>query len=204
MALMASSLMSDYQDFLVSDLTAKQLAQLDAGAFFECADAACFPPQGVPTLVQVFKLFKAVDGLLYLEMKGEPVTETFVARVAELIQEHQTGNKVIVESFDHDALRLMKRLAPEVRTAVLFKSRLRRVSSLSKQRILTAATAARADEIALHHTLVSSGLVSAATASGFQIVVWTVEHTKWIARAKDLGIKSLITNNPAKMLVHRI
>jgi len=65
------------------------------------------------------------------------------------------------------------------------------------------ATAARADEIALHHTLVTDGLVQAARDLGFEVVVWTVDDPKWIARSRDIGIKALITNNPAKMLVHR-
>jgi glycerophosphoryl diester phosphodiesterase len=60
------------------------------------------------------------------------------------------------------------------------------------------------DEIALHHTLVSNGLLRAAKDSGFEIVVWTTDHPKWIARARDLGIKALITNNPAKMLAQRV
>ncbi len=189
------------QDFLVSDQTADELQRLDVGAFFEFESH--LPPTGIPTLVQVFELFSAVDCSLYLEMKGEPVTESLVARVAELIQEHQTCDKVVVESFDHDALRLLKQLAPDIRTAALFESRMRRPANLFTQRIFAAATAARADEIALHHTLVTDGLVQAARDLGFEVVVWTVDDPKWIARSRDIGIKALITNNPAKMLVHR-
>jgi glycerophosphoryl diester phosphodiesterase len=193
------------QDLHVSALTASQLQRLDVSAFFQPAeDAGPVLPQGIPTLLQVFELFKKAGGVLYLEMKGEPVTETLVAQVAELIQAHQMRGRVVVESFDHGSLRIMKRLAPEIRTATLFESRMRRPSNLSNERILTAATDAGAEEIALHHTLVSNGLLRTAKDSGFEIVVWTADHPKWIARARDLGIKALITNNPAKMLAHRV
>jgi len=30
------------------------------------------------------------------------------------------------------------------------------------------------------------------------VVVWTVDDSKWIGRARSLGIHALITNDPAK------
>jgi glycerophosphoryl diester phosphodiesterase len=185
-------------DVEVSDLTVAELQKINVAAFFRNASFCA-----VPTLAQVFELFRENEGLLYLEMKGEPVGETLIRRVCSIVEEHQIASQVIVECFDHEAIKFLKGIAPHVRTAALFESRLRRPSNLTCGRVIAAAHAAKADELALHYTLVTERLVTQAIEEGFEVVVWTVDNPKWIRRAKELGIKSLITNDPAKMLAHR-
>lgn len=182
---------------LVSELTVDQLREFNVGAFSRRLDDERYR---VPTLVEVLQMFKKTDGLLYLEMKGEPVGEKLVERVAELIDEHAMGNQVIVECFQLEAIKLLKDIAPGIRTAALFESRLRRPFSRNP---LKAATESHVDEVAPHHSLVTESLVKEAKDSGFEVVVWTVDDPRWIQRAKNLGIKALITNDPASMLVRR-
>lgn len=189
-------------DSVVSELTVRELQRVDVGAFFKPAYAAT-EIHPVPTLTQVFELFQSAGGLLYLELKGEPVTETLITHTAELVTEVGMQSQVIVESFDLQAIKSLKRVAPHIPTAALFERRLRRPGNLFNKNILTAATDSGADELALHYTLVSDRLVNEARAAGFKIVVWTVNDPKWVARARDLGIKSLITNDPASMLANR-
>jgi glycerophosphoryl diester phosphodiesterase len=189
-------------DSVVSKLTVRELQRVDVGAFFKPAHAGS-EIHPVPTLTQVFGMFRHEGGLLYLELKGEPVTETLITRTAELVTEAGIQGRVIVESFDLQAIKSLKRVAPHIPTAALFERRLRRPGNLFNKKILTAATDSGADELALHYTLVSDRLVNAAKAAGFKIVVWTVDDPKWVGRARDLGIKSLITNDPASMLANR-
>ena len=61
----------------------------------------------------------------------------------------------------------------------------------------------RADEIALHHTLVATHVVERARLAGLEVIVWTVDEPNWIARARALGLKALIANNPGMMVRHR-
>lgn len=186
----------------VSELTVAELQRVNAGAFFKSAqEPASFHP--VPTLAQLFELFAHAEGLLYLEMKGEPVTDTLIKCVIEVIDSHDIARRVIVECFDHRAITSLKGLAPHLRTAALFESRIRQPANLFGRRVLAAALATNADELALHHTLVTDRLVLEAKDRGLDVVVWTVDETKWLERARRLGIKSLITNNPANMLAHR-
>jgi glycerophosphoryl diester phosphodiesterase len=65
------------------------------------------------------------------------------------------------------------------------------------------ALAARANEIGLHHTLAAPRVIEKAQREGLGIVVWTVDDPDWIARARALGIKALIANDPANMVHHR-
>ena len=61
----------------------------------------------------------------------------------------------------------------------------------------------QADEIALHHTLAGKSVVEKARQEGLEVVVWTVDDLKWIARAQSLGVKALIANDPGKLVRHR-
>jgi glycerophosphoryl diester phosphodiesterase len=189
---------------LVSELTSNELQQIDVGAWFHRSSQVPrkAEEETVPTLSQVFELFSDEVGSLYLEMKGEPVGDILPARVARLIQKHSFIERVIVESFDHTAIAEVRRVAPDVRTAALFERKFIR-PLLSSRNILARALEAQADEIALHHTLVRDTLVRRARNAGFEVVVWTVEQQHWIERAQELGIKALISNNPATMLQYR-
>jgi glycerophosphoryl diester phosphodiesterase len=43
-------------------------------------------------------------------------------------------------------------------------------------------------------------MIELAIKSGLTPVVWTVDDPRWVQRAKRLGIHSLITNTPAKLI----
>ena len=60
-----------------------------------------------------------------------------------------------------------------------------------------------ADEIALHHTLASAGVIEKAKQQGLEVVVWTVDDPEWISRARSLGVKALIANDPAPLVRYR-
>ncbi len=46
-------------------------------------------------------------------------------------------------------------------------------------------------------------MIEKAKREGLEVVVWTVDDPAWIARARALGVKALIANNPATMVRHR-
>ena len=62
------------------------------------------------------------------------------------------------------------------------------------------ALAVGADEIALHHTLAGARVVEKARRAGLEVVLWTVDDPAWLGRARTLGVKALIANDPALML----
>jgi glycerophosphoryl diester phosphodiesterase len=106
-----------------------------------------------------------------------------------------------VESFDRGSLESIKRIDTGIRTAALFEPRLRRpVSLLQGMRMVDLARRCGADEIALHKTLISHRVVEKANKHALPVVVWTVDNSKWIERARSLGLKALITNDPRKMV----
>lgn len=199
-------------DRRVSELTAAELQEIDVGRWFDHKKrataafiTATFINEKLPTLVQVFDLFRAHCGLLYLEMKCEPEEGPALASaVVRLTREAQMAERVVVESFDLNAIAAVKRIDSGIRTAALFEPKLSRpISTLRKLKMVDVACGVGADEIALHHTLASARVIEKAKRAGLEVVLWTVDDPRWIRRARELGIKALIANDPAGMLRRR-
>jgi glycerophosphoryl diester phosphodiesterase len=192
-------------DRTVSELTAVELREIDVGSWFA---ARCQKPdesfagEKLPTLAQVFEFFSAHSGTLYAEMKCEPNEGmALTAEVVSLTRKFGMVERVVVESFDHSAIALVKRIDSSIRTAALFEPKVTRpLSTIRRLKMVDTALAFAADEIALHHTLAAGRVIEKARRAGLEVVVWTVEDPIWITRARSLGIKALISNDPESML----
>jgi glycerophosphoryl diester phosphodiesterase len=194
---------------VIAELLSSQLKTIDVGSWFNQAHpnaaSAEYARETVPTLKQVFEFVAGTRALLFLEMKCvEEESERLAAEVVKLIRKCSLADRVIVESFELLALKTIKRLDAGIRTAALFEPTLNRpIALIRRMKIVDRARRCGADEIALHHALVSRRLLERAGQYSLETIVWTVDDPKWIQRARSLGIKALITNNPAKMLEHR-
>jgi glycerophosphoryl diester phosphodiesterase len=192
---------------LVGDLSATELQECDVCSWFGGRQPEDARFKGtVPTLAQVFDLFQPNTALLYLEMKFDEGEGTQLAeKVVAGIHNVQIANRVVVLSFDLSAITLVKKIDPAISTGALFEPKLwHPLSTIRRLKMVDVAIEHGADEIALHHTLVSSRIVEKAERAGLPVVVWTVDEVKWLARARRFGIKALITNNPAKMIQQRL
>ncbi len=192
----------------VSKLTAAELQKIDVGFWF--AKERPQPPQSfkgerLPSLAQVLRFFKSIEGALYIEMKCEADEgNALAAEIVRLVRKHQMVERVVVESFDLSVIAATKRIDAGIRTAALFEPKASRpVSTIRRLKMIDQALEQRADEIALHYTLVGKRVVEKARNEGLEVVVWTVDDPKWIARAQSLGLKALIANNPGKMVHQR-
>lgn len=192
------------RECFVKDLSSKELSQIDVGSWFNRR----FPQKAndvfsnatVPKLNEVFKTFKGENFQLYVEMKfdeGEDY-KALVDAVAKEIRTHKIEKQVVVESFDLSAIKELKIIAPEIKTAALFEPKFFRFVR-TKKRLIEEAKAHDADEIAPHHTLATKQLVEASSLAGLKTVIWTTDNPVWIQRAVKYGIHAVITNNPAKM-----
>jgi glycerophosphoryl diester phosphodiesterase len=150
----------------------------------------------------VFDLFSESAGQLYLEMKCAGADCEILARkCVELIREYSFTDRVVVECFDLAGITHIKRFDSNVMTAALFEPRLKRPTSLLQRMVMVEkARDCQADEIALHHTLVAKRVVDRARKMNIGCVVWTVDRPRWFQRAASLGLKAVITNNPATMI----
>jgi glycerophosphoryl diester phosphodiesterase len=159
----------------------------------------------VPSLEQLFELFKTNNLGLYLEMKCDSPSEqqALAEACVRLIDEHSLKERVIIECFQLPALKILKQIDPEIKTVALFEPTFTNPSVFSDQRIIQQATDVGAAAIALHHRLARESLVQKARAAGLHVAVWTVDAPSWIERAQAIGIDALITNDPAALLQAR-
>lgn len=195
-------------DGSVSELTCAELQETDVGAWFEQrarSSGKSYVGEKLPTLAQVFQLFSSKSGLLYIEMKSEADEGTaLAATVAKAIEKSRMANRVVVASFDLSAIAEIKKNAAAIRTAALFEPKLSRpISTVRRLRMVEMACHYGADEIALHYTLAGHRVIEKAKRKGLEIVLWTVDDTHWISRARSLGIKALISNDPGMMVTSR-
>ncbi len=191
----------------VNQLTAAELQKIDVGKWFTNKEGGSsqYLTEKIPTLAQVYGSFSSNNGLLYVELKCDPSESATLAReVVQTTQQAQFSDRVVILSFDLPAILTIKEIDPGIRTAALFEPRFRQPSiALRKVKMIEIARRHLADELALHYTLAVPRLVEEALAIGLATVVWTVDDPLWIERARSMGIKALITNDPASMLSHR-
>jgi len=188
----------------VSDLSLKDLSQVDVGAWFTTrGQGTDFSGEKIPRLETLLRWAESSGTHLYLEMKSEANQRHELAKAVSTLLAHFDPDKVVVESFDLEALKIMKNRAPLVRTAALFEPSLTTPPRFRTAQLLERAYEAGAAEIALHHRLVNKRIVELAHERGYEVVVWTVDDPKWIDRARLLKVSALITNNPRLLVVQR-
>jgi len=160
----------------VADMTCKELNEFD-----------------VPSLAQLLELFQSNEMLLCLEMKGKELQ--LVEACCRLIDQRRLKDRVILSCFDHSMLESVKSIDSTFTTAALFQS--------PSAFIVERAIAIGASEIALHHRLVNETLVQKARLANLKSVSWTVDDPLWVARAHQIGLHALITNNPSALIAAR-
>lgn len=194
-------------DARVASLSSSELSAIAVGSWFNRRFPAraveTYERETVPTLAQVFAHIAPRSRLLYVELKCEAAeASALVECVAAEVRAHGLEERVIVGSFMLDAVAEAKRIAPELHTAAAFERRFGR-PLLAPRTLLRQALACRADALALARSLVSRRTIEAAHARGLQTVIWTVDHPSWIKRAAALGLRAVITNDPARMCAAR-
>lgn len=180
----------------VADLDWSELSKVDVGSWF----ARSFAEETVPSLRELFRLFEGNNLVLCLEMKCDTLAEQAPLATAcgELINEFKFKERVIVECFKLPALRIVKDIDAEIKTAALFDKSL--PSLLPDDRIIAEATAIGASYLTLNYRLARRGLLDKARHADLKVAVWTVDDPKWIEYGRETGIEALITNDPALML----
>ncbi|MFZ0544290.1 MAG: glycerophosphodiester phosphodiesterase family protein [Candidatus Promineifilaceae bacterium] len=163
----------------VSKLTRDQLEALDAG-----------DGRPIPTLDQLFETFGPT--LLYnVELKsGLWPDPNLAAAVAERIEGHHLEEHVLVSSFNLLAIRQARRTLSS-RTPVAHL-RLSGLSSFKHQLVKAAGDNP-------HHKLVNGRYMAWAARQKLLVNVWTVDDPAEAQRLANLGVTSIITNQPGSI-----
>ncbi len=192
------------RDEKIIDLSFEELQKIDIGSWFNRVfprlENKQFSNETIPTLQDVLGLLKDFRGLIYVELKcKEHEVESLAEAVCRAISASHLLPQIIVKSFRLQIIPEIRRLCPGVTTAALFAPKI--MTMLRKEKhLLKIEQEFRADQISLHYTLVSRKFMKSAERKNLPVTVWTIDNPRFVKRAIDLGIKAVITNNPAILL----
>jgi glycerophosphoryl diester phosphodiesterase len=145
-------------------------------------DAATRPPT-----FEAFLERYAGAPLLLVDLK-DPTPE-WEGRVVEAIERHALRERAIVQSFDLEALRRLRRRAPWLTLSALLTRELVPCDHLD-------AAAEFASGVGPWHGAVDAAVVEAARARGLAVRPWTVDDPAEMKRLLGLGVDAIITNAP--------
>ena len=173
----------------VKEMTLAELHRFDYGSWF----SPQFKGEEIPTLTEVFELFRSTHHRINLELKTDIIQyEGIEELVLKEIEAYQLTERVIISSFDHEILQRVVKLAPTIEVAALFSNILVELPTYAKQIPVTA----------MHVSLpfASRKGVKQAVEEGLPIRVYTVNKIENAVDLEANGIEAIFTDEPEKML----
>lgn len=165
----------------IRELTLAEIRSHDAGSWFSPA----FAGEKVPTLAEVIDLERG-RAVLNIELKSSFLIEPgFEEALLDCLRRENFLDQVIISSFDHFSLRLVKELNPKVRTGALYMA----LTGIA----VDMARWARSDALHPYYLFVTPDLVREAHQAGLKVYTWTVdspEAAKYLLKAGVDGIMS--------------
>ena len=191
----------------IADHTYDELQSFDVGSWFRRkfpTSSRDFSGETIPALKSLLQWALGNSAKLYLEMKSDASRRQALAEsVCSLLSDFNIRERVVIECFDLEAIKIVKALDSKLKTAALFEPSIATPPRLRSRRLIELAKASSADEIALHHRLVNRRIVEQAHAENLATVVWTVDDPSWIDNARDLKLAAVITNRPRELVDQR-
>ena len=178
--------------WLVGDFTAAEVARLDAGAWH----SEQYAGERVPTLQQVVDVLRPTRTGLLVELKHVPLhpglevdVACALAGIPGYVDTAAPAGRLVVQSFDHDAVRRHKELDPRIPVGALG----------TPSRAELGAIATWADQVNPVHWSARPRFVEAVHRHGMTCHVWTVNRPTHMRRALESGVDGVITNHPVTL-----
>ena len=176
----------------IRHLSAEQVRALDAGSWFDAGSSSPYADAVVPFLSEVVANLSEHRALL-LEIKGEHTREQVAAALAVLAAS-RWNERVLVESFELDALRHVRFLEPGRPVGLL-------VQELHEDPVAICAELGAVAYNPDHRQLRERPeVVDELHAAGIAVVAYTVDEPDDWAFLTGLGVDGIVTNVPAELL----
>jgi glycerophosphoryl diester phosphodiesterase len=156
----------------------------------------------IPTLRQVFELASSLDLLVNVEIKAIPrLYDGIAARVVAQVVESDLVRSVLISSFDHEQLLIVRRLHGALATGVLSSDRLARPADY------LALLDADGHHPGCHGDFDSLGFgsvagrldargIEAVQRAGGMVFVWTCNEAGQMAALRAAGVTGIVTDYP--------
>ncbi|MBS4209655.1 glycerophosphodiester phosphodiesterase [Bacillus sp. FJAT-50079] len=172
----------------VKDFTLAELKQLKANChykhFFKRASR-------IPTLREVFEWMKCNKLSCNIELKNNDIPyEGLEEKVIGLIKEFGLEKRIVISSFNHQSLLRIKRIAPTIETAPLYKRKITKPWEYAWSLQCSG----------IHPKLVSISLsdIQAAMEAGVAVRPYTINSIRDMKKLLAIGCTAIITDYPKK------
>ena len=185
---------SDYKGF-VCDYTFEEIKKIDVSR-----PIPSFGFERIPTLAEVLEELRPTNLSINIECKngivGYPMLEEQMIR---LVQDMGMTDRIWCSSFNHESVKKVMQLCPEMKTGFLISDVILDVAEYTK----------RNGALALHPSIYhmrDKELINKCRAQGLAIHVWTVNRVEDMQRMCKAGVDAMITNYPdvAKSVMERL
>ena len=180
----------------VKDLTADELARLDAGAQFGADRRWPYRGHGlgIPTFRSLLKRYRDLPFVVEVKSDQPAVAD----RALAVIREAGAEDRVIVAAFSHAVVAHVRRVAPHIPTSgsrpevqsALLRSWLWRKPRLTGYRLLQVPFRFRGRQV------LTRGYVRAARRAGIPVHSWIVDLPEDLQAIIDWGVTGLISDRP--------
>ncbi|MCP3028487.1 glycerophosphodiester phosphodiesterase family protein [Halobacillus sp. A5] len=174
----------------VGDLTYDELQELDAGSFF----GEEFAGEKIPTLGEVLDEYRGKSGIL-IEMKSPSLYPGIEEKIAEELKKRNldkpNNDKIIVQSFEHDAVQAFHSILPDVPVGVLLSYS---ADGISNEQLMEFAS--YAEYVNPNMAMIDTELVERIHEYGMETHPWTVRDQESADYLLESGADGIITDYP--------
>lgn len=172
----------------VKDMTLKELRKFDFGSWFHPK----FLGEKIPTLAEVLDLFKGTRHLINIELKSDKFVYAGLEElVLKEVENAGLKDRVIFSSFDHEAVKRMAGLAPEIENAPIFPYS---ILNMKWYRTLFPAKA-----LHVAYRAVARRPVLEAIREGIPVRVYTINKKEQVDVLRNLGVEGIFTDCPEEI-----
>lgn len=176
---------------LVKDMTLQELKSYDYGNWF----SKSFKDESIPTLEEVFQVFLQTNHIINIELKSDVYAyKGLEEEVVALIHQYSFEERVIISSFNHEAIRKIKKLQPELETAALVMETF--VEPLEYIRDMPT------DGLHLYLGSVHRDFLEKLIVQNIPVRVFTVNKVNDVEALKHIGVQAVFTDYPEKILAY--
>ncbi|MDR6551294.1 glycerophosphodiester phosphodiesterase family protein [Paenibacillus qinlingensis] len=169
------------------EVTSAELQQANAGSWYH----KDYKDERVPTLDEVITLAKG-HLKLNIELKNNGHVVDLAKKTVDIIQSHDFVKECTVTSFDAELLHKVKSLNSAIKTGLIVGQNTDNLNELMKS--------SDYDVISAAYPLVNESFMRLAENYHKEVYVWTVNDTRMMRRMLALGVSSIITNYPDKLV----
>ena len=170
---------------LIRELTAAEIARLDAGSWY----GEAFTGEPVPTLKAALEECKRMGVTLNLELKVYPgdSEEALVKQVLKVLDETQYPlDKLLFSSFSVTALGLLRQVLPSVRRGLCTED-----ADLDIEAVMDIATLY---SVHINYRDATEALVNKLRNAGAAVAIWTLNDATQAEHFFAMGIENIITD----------